>query len=81
MSKPNCYNCIFRGSIMGSTHSSCSYGDNELNLFTIVSSKNYNNAQTLDIKATQHGINSGWFNWPVDFDPVWLVNCNGFTEK
>lgn len=38
-------------------------------------------AKTLNIKANAHGIMSGWFNWPWNFDPVWLENCNGFTEK
>jgi len=35
-------------------------------------------ATELGIKANYHGIAMGWFNWPWDFDPVWLVSCNGF---
>ena len=81
MSKPNCYDCKFRGNVAGSTHSTCSYGDNNLNLFELFSSNNIENAQTLDIKAVQHAVNKGWFNWPVDFDPAWLVNCEGFIQK
>jgi len=22
-----------------------------------------------------------WFIWPVNFDPVWLENCDGFEPK
>jgi len=23
----------------------------------------------------------GWFYWPINFDPVWLLECNGHTPK
>lgn len=25
-----------------------------------------------------HGIRNGWFWWPINFDPLWLVSCDGF---
>jgi len=28
-----------------------------------------------------HGIRRGWFLWPFDFDPVWLITCDGFEAK
>lgn len=28
-----------------------------------------------------HGIARGWFFWPFNFDPTWLVSCNGFKAK
>ena len=27
------------------------------------------------------GIRKGWFSWPYNFDPVWLVSCDGFAER
>jgi hypothetical protein len=42
---------------------------------------NKENAAKLNIKAVSHGIRMGWFMWPVNFDPTWLLNCDGFTEK
>ena len=27
------------------------------------------------------GIRRGWFTWPVNFDPAWLISCNGFEAK
>jgi hypothetical protein len=27
------------------------------------------------------GIRRGWFNWPFNFDPTWLVECGGFEVK
>ena len=36
------------------------------------------NAGKLNVQAKRHGILSDWFYWPIDFDPIWLVNCDGF---
>jgi len=36
-------------------------------------------ANALGIRANFHGIRNGWFIWPVNFDPVWLEHCSGFT--
>lgn len=33
----------------------------------------------LNIRAVEHGVRNGWFVWPVNFDPTWLQNCDGFT--
>jgi hypothetical protein len=27
------------------------------------------------------GIRGGWFNWPWNFDPTWLVSCDSFVSK
>lgn len=32
-------------------------------------------------KGHPHGIKSGWFSWPLNFDPVWLESCNGFSTS
>lgn len=32
------------------------------------------------VKGNEHGIKSGWFWWPRNFDPVWLVGCDGFEK-
>jgi len=34
----------------------------------------------LFVKAHMHGVESGWFNFPFNFDPRWLIDCDGFTE-
>lgn len=78
--KPKCFGCKYRGNVAGSVHSSCRYPGNKFGLFDFFSNENRVNAQKLNIKADVHGIRSGWFMWPVDFDPVWLENCDGFAE-
>jgi len=37
-----------------------------------------NHPTGLKIKGNEHGIRSGWFNHPNNFDPVWLEECDGF---
>ncbi len=61
-----CYKCKHRGTVPGSAHSSC---------------KNGKSARELNIRADNHGVRSGWFFWPLNFDPVWLENCDGFEER
>lgn len=34
-----------------------------------------------NVQGNAHGIRSGWFMWPFNFDPVWLVSCDGFSDK
>ena len=36
---------------------------------------------TAKVKGDPHGIRSGWFLWPWNFDPVWLISCTGFKKK
>lgn len=35
----------------------------------------------LHIEAVPRGVQMGWFIWPVNFDPTWLVRCDGFEAK
>jgi len=38
-------------------------------------------ANTVRIGGDVHGIRNGWFNWPLDFDPVWLSECSLFEPR
>lgn len=90
--KANCYECQYQGTVPGSCHSSCHHPANKetladpiMSLIGIfggvgrlpgVSIKN-----ELNVVGNPHGIRSGWFMWPMNFDPVWLENCDGFKAK
>jgi hypothetical protein len=50
-------------------------------MFDFFNPKNQENAKKLNIKANAIGVRGGWFMWPVNFDPVWLENCDGFEAK
>lgn len=92
--KPNCFECEYRGTVPGSAHSRClhpatkaSEDDNPHDeLQSILASVgrappvvDAKAATQLNIQGNPHGIKKGWFNWPFNFDPTWLENCDGFT--
>lgn len=33
------------------------------------------------VKGDLHGVRNGWFCWPFNFDPTWLISCTGFKKK
>jgi len=83
--KPDCYNCIHRTDVEGSTHSSCRCEGTLLHLINLLHIPDFlglaTEEQKLVIKGNQYGIDSGWFKFPIDYDPVWLEECSGFKEK
>ena len=79
MSKPNCYKCKYRGTVPGDAHSCCKYPGNNTDMVAIFMGGSNENASKLNIKANAHGVRNGWFMWPINFDPVWLENCDGFA--
>lgn len=88
-----CFECKHRGTNPGSAHSCCNHpkaakdSDPLSSLMAIFASVGRTDpvisgaAVELGIEADPHGIKKGWFNWPWNFDPVWLKNCNGFEQK
>jgi hypothetical protein len=76
--KADCYKCVYRGNVPGDAHSCCHYPGNQTSMFDLFKQQNLDNAKKLNIQANYHGQRMGWFMWPVNFDPVWLENCDGF---
>lgn len=87
----NCYKCVYRGNVPGDAHSCCNHpevaraglgsGIFDAIIAMVTNPQAINAAaRKLEIAADPHGVRSGWFMWPANFDPVWLRNCNGFTE-
>lgn len=66
-----CYQCVYRGDLPGDCHSQCMKGLSALNGKTDMPK----------VKGSDHGIMSGWFFWPFNFDPIWLESCNSFKAK
>lgn len=33
------------------------------------------------VKGDTHGVKSGWFMYPYNFDPIWLMECNSYLLK
>ena len=90
--KPLCYGCEYRGSVAGDTHICCNHPlvvNNELikvaallrqGVIMLGQKPDGGIFPPLEIEANEHGVKSGWFTWPINFDPVWLENCDGFKE-
>lgn len=69
--KPDCYSCAHRKDVPGSAHSKCQRGIDAL----------FGRAPVPLVRGDAHGIRSGWFSFPFDFDPTWLEACNAHTPK
>jgi hypothetical protein len=39
------------------------------------------NNHVAKVKGNPIGIRRGWFMWPLNFDPSWLVSCDGFSDN
>ena len=85
-----CYQCKHRGGVPGSAHSSCRHPDIKptddplIKLISLLGGGvgiDFDTASKFGIKANAHGIRSGWFNWPWNFDPVWLDACEKFDTR
>jgi hypothetical protein len=91
--KINCYNCIFRSTVAGSVHSSCtvlrelSKGTDQEENLTFLEFNLAANKVTLfvdeepAIKLNPHGVAKGWAMWPLNFDPIWVEDCKFFKNK
>lgn len=79
--KFNCYTCEYRGTIPGNCHSCCKYPGTSTGMFDYFNHTNSSIALKLNIRGNPHGIMSGWFYWPINFDPVWLENCDGYKKQ
>lgn len=84
MPAPDCYKCKHRRDLIGDAHSWCTHPktvqcDNQFTaLIATMTNQNIRAARELNIEGHRHGIKNGWFIWPANFDPVWLLNCDGF---
>lgn len=68
MGKKNCYSCGYRGTLPGSVHSRCKF--------------NWSKGGLSMPRGKAHGIQNGWWIFPVNFDPIWMVGeCKAHSEK
>lgn len=91
--KFNCYECLHRRSNPGSAHSKCVHpslpemvNNPMVELMAVFASVGRApqmavSTKQLNIVGDEHGIKKGWFNFPWNFDPRWLRNCDGFEPK
>ncbi len=85
--KNKCYACRYRGPASESAFSSCNHPwldkDSKESALEMVMNcgggKMVQGSKEFVVKLGEHGIMNGWANWPLDFDPVWVAECSGYT--
>ena len=66
--KKTCYSCKHRGNTPGDAHSSCSV-------------KWLNTIDPMP-EGDPHGVRNGWWMFPWNYDPVWMIGeCSKFEQK
>lgn len=87
----DCYSCKHRGTIPGDAHSECCHPKAAavknpwgavLGIFAGVGRVGpIVESSELKVELDPHGVKRGWANWPYNFDPTWVRNCDGFERK
>jgi len=87
----SCHECIHCESIIGDVHKKCSHpavnakhGNALLVLAALIrgdSMISQEAREELNIKLHERGVKMGWAWWPLNFDPVWVLNCEGFQAS
>jgi hypothetical protein len=90
--KFDCYQCEYREEVAGSSHSSCNHPSVKtikenpmLGLLAIFASVGRVDPvavtpEDMKIKLNEYGVKNGWANFPFNFDPLWIENCDGFVD-
>jgi|GEM_PF-3364531 len=80
--KPDCMSCKHRMTLPGETHSMCKLGATDK--ATIEAIVRFGTAMIynpLDAYGVSSAIAKGWFDWPFNYDPLWLIRCFGYTKQ
>ncbi len=56
--KKTCYSCVYKNDISGDCHISCKL--------------NWLKSKNKPPKGNLHGTKKGWYNFPFNFDPIWM---------
>lgn len=83
----NCYSCKFKRNIPGNNHISCAKAKNEnsasLMLVSILDRHKFQQIlnQVYNFSVPDYAITSGWFQFPMNFDPSWIQGkCSQFEQ-
>ena len=66
--KKNCWTCGYVGSVPGSAHARCKF--------------DWEKAKKRMPEGSVHGIRNGWWAFPLNYDPVWMVGeCQEWAKE
>jgi len=63
--KPNCSRCVYKKNVPGNSHIRCTHS----------------HPHEINVHGDIHGMQNGWFIFPILFDPTWLLSCDGYSPK
>lgn len=79
--KPNCHQCKHHRRIPGDAHIGCDHPEaHVIGLMAVITFAEASYKSGLAVKLSRHGVDQGWAMWPVNFDPIWLLECNRFEH-
>ena len=93
--KKRCENCIYRGEVPNSIHSSCNHpvainiisdSDSLFRMMECITGESrlgYTGSLRLKLKENyeDYALGMGYFIFPINFDPLWIERCEGFTTE
>ena len=88
----DCYKSLMREGVPGSAHSCCKalrHKAKDPNSPEVIKLETHlalgfvelNIDEGPVIKINPHGRKSGWANWPLDFDPIWVSECKFYLPQ
>lgn len=90
MKNPNCHDCIWSRKLPGSVNLLCTITkvidpDDWCGLARKIVkgevSLVHKDTNEPMITICEQAKSLGWANWPIDFDPVWIEDCQYFADK
>ncbi len=67
-----CYGCGYKKEIRGDCHISCLFDWGRMSYKSGIHPP----------KGNAHGIMNGWYNFPYQYDPVWMIEeCPAFSKE
>lgn len=69
----NCYSCI---------HSRSNSDNNSAHIHCRLHWSYNKKNKAEHPKGAEHGIQNGWYDFPYDYDPIWMIEpCKHYTTK
>lgn len=73
MSQTSCHNCV---------HSRSNKDKNSAHIHCHLYWSYYKKQKSSHPKANEYAVKSGWWDFPYDYDPVWMEeDCKHFNQK
>lgn len=80
-----CTSCQHRRALPGTVHIRCGHtGVKESRNQELLAVWGYPDLGLMGqagVTCQVHGLRSGWFGWPWNFDPVWLLTCAWYAPE